>query len=76
MRDVRVLQGVSNWLDSYAAAVTRGYKFYPALSDNGEPTSGHFLWKFVIQDNPDDHGVEAPPADDPVGGRPSTHIRR
>ena len=48
VRGVRVLQSVADWIDTYASAIARGYKFDPALADNGEPTSGHFLWKFVI----------------------------
>jgi len=50
VRDVRILEGLSDRLDTHAAAIARGYKFYPALSDNGEPTSGTYRWKFVIND--------------------------
>lgn len=81
VRDVRILEGLSNRLDTSAAKIARDYKFYPALSDNGEPTSGHYLWKFVINDiseddREDDDGGRAEPEDGPVGGRPSTRIRR
>jgi len=75
VRDVRVLQGLSKWLDSYAAAVARGYKFHPALSDNGEPTSDHFLWKFRIRDNPDDHGVDYTPSDHAIRLAPASASR-
>jgi len=75
VRDVRVLQGVTNWLDSYASAVARGYKFHPALSDKGEPTPGHLPWTFVIHDNPDDHGVDYTPTDHAIRMAPASSTR-
>ncbi len=78
VRNVRVLQGVVDWIDTYASAVARGYKFYPALSDSGEPTSGHYLWKFLIHDNPYDHGVDYVPSDHSIRpiSRSGTRIDR
>jgi hypothetical protein len=48
---VRVLRSVDDSVDRMASEIARGFEFYPALNDVGEPTSGPFRWAFVIVDN-------------------------
>ena len=51
---MRVVKGLSNWLDEHAAAVARGYDFEPALNGAGEPTWGTYRWEFVMPEADND----------------------
>jgi TonB family protein len=48
VRDARLLKGVDSYVDRHAVAHARGFRFYPALNDAGQPTWGRHGWEFVI----------------------------
>jgi TonB family protein len=48
VREVRLLKGVDSYVDRHAVERARGFQFYPALNDAGQPTWGRHGWEFVI----------------------------